>query len=181
MPTGDALLRAFAQSGAAFAPGQIAGQQAGGTIRHVLSTLATIPERKRQARRLESLIGQAQAQAKLAEAQADDLEFKRNFAAAKGARDIMATFATILDKTPEQAAMFLPQANRAFRQYGYPTLDEKDLPKSREVSVVVMPYIGQLYSTSATTEAAALKTIQSGASVMQQSLEFKGLPPPATG
>ncbi|KKK66964.1 hypothetical protein LCGC14_2958800, partial [marine sediment metagenome] len=48
MPTGDALLRAFTQSGAAFAPGQIAGQQAGSTIRNVLSTLASIPEAKRQ-------------------------------------------------------------------------------------------------------------------------------------
>ena len=48
MPTGDALLRAFTQSGAAFAPGQIAGQQAGGTARHVLSTLATIPAARRQ-------------------------------------------------------------------------------------------------------------------------------------
>ena len=177
MPTGDALLRAFVQSGAKLAPGQISGELVGGAVRHGLSQIATIPAVRRQARRVESLIGQADAQAKLAEAQADDLKFKQDFAAAKGAQQVLSIFGTILDKTPEQAAMFLPQANKALLQYGYPTFDEKDLPKSREVSVVAMPHIGRLYSTSATTEAAALKTIQSGAAAMQQSLEFQGLPP----
>ncbi|KKK49146.1 hypothetical protein LCGC14_3137980, partial [marine sediment metagenome] len=173
MPTGDALLRAFIQSGAKLSRGQITGE----VIGRGLSTLATVPERRRTARRIESLIGQADAQAKLAEAQADDVKFKRDFAAASGARQVLATLGTILNNTPEQAPMFLPQVNKALKQYGYPTFDEKDLPKSQAVSVVVMPHIGNLYSTSATTEAEALKTIQTGAAALQQSPEFQGLPP----